>query len=131
MTTVDPRSCSGGQQQRVAIARALALRPQLLMLDESLAALDIQTRRDVQQELRQLLSGLDLTAVMVSHQYAEALLFADEIIVLDGGRMLQRGHHLDLLRHPESDYVAEMVGVNRLRSRRVTGERVLPRGARR
>jgi molybdate transport system ATP-binding protein len=117
-----PAQLSGGQQQRVAIARALALRPRLLMLDESLAALDIQTRRDVQHELRQLLGGVDLTAVMVSHQYTEALLFADEIIVLDEGRILQQGHHLDLLQHPESDYVAEMVGVNRLPGRLLSSD---------
>ena len=81
-----PRQLSGGQQQRVAIARALALKPQLLLLDESLSALDIQTRREVEQELRHILSSLQLTTVMVSHQYIDALLFGDQIIVLDHGK---------------------------------------------
>src|SRR5262249_19047701 len=109
-----PAQLSGGQQQRVAIARALALRPQLLLLDESLSALDIQTRHEVQQELREVLSGLALTAVMVTHQYRDALIFADQIIVLDGGRITQQGSHADLLNDPSSSYVAEMVGVNYL-----------------
>jgi len=111
-----PAQLSGGQQQRVAIARALALRPALLLLDESLSALDIQTRHEVQQELREVLSGLDLTAVMVTHQYRDALMFADQIMVLDGGLVTQRGTHPDLLRDPSSAYVAEMVGVNYVRA---------------
>jgi molybdate transport system ATP-binding protein len=109
-----PKELSGGQQQRVAIARALALSPQLLLLDESLSALDIQTRHEVETELHQILDELKLTTVMVSHQYSDALGFADHIIVLERGTVIQRGVHADLLRHPRSGYVAEMVGVNRL-----------------
>jgi molybdate transport system ATP-binding protein len=108
-----PRELSGGQQQRVAIARALALRPRLLLLDESLSALDIQTRRQVVRELRQILSELQLTTVMVSHQYSDALNLAQHIMVLEGGTVIQEGTHLDLLRHPKSSYIAEMTGVNR------------------
>ena len=108
-----PRELSGGQQQRVAIARALALRPRLLLLDESLSALDIQTRRQVVRELRQILSELQLTTVMVSHQYSDALNLANHIMVLEGGTVIQEGSHLDLLRHPRSSYIAEMTGVNR------------------
>jgi molybdate transport system ATP-binding protein len=108
-----PKELSGGQQQRVAIARALALSPQLLLLDESLSALDIQTRHEVARELREILLRLKLTTVMVSHQYSDALNFADHIIVLEQGRVIQAGVHLDLLRHPHSAYIAEMVGVNR------------------
>jgi molybdate transport system ATP-binding protein len=115
-----PRQLSGGQQQRVAIARALALKPQLLLLDESLSALDIQTRREVEQELRQILSSLQLTTVMVSHQYIDALLFGHQIIVLDHGKVIQQGSHLDLLMHPHSEYIAEMVGVNLLKGRVVS-----------
>jgi molybdate transport system ATP-binding protein len=115
-----PRQLSGGQQQRVAIARALALKPQLLLLDESLSALDIQTRREVEQELRQILSRLQLTTVMVSHQYIDALLFGHQIIVLDQGKVIQQGCHLDLLLHPQSPYIAEMVGVNLLKGQVVS-----------
>jgi molybdate transport system ATP-binding protein len=115
-----PKQLSGGQQQRVAIARALAMQPQLLLLDESLSALDIQTRREVEQELRQILSRLQLTTVMVSHQYIDALLFGNQIIVLDQGHVIQQGNHLDLLLHPHSSYIAEMVGVNLLKGRVVS-----------
>jgi molybdate transport system ATP-binding protein len=115
-----PAQLSGGQQQRVAIARALAMKPQLLLLDESLSALDIQTRREVEQELRQILSRLQLTTVMVSHQYIDALLFGHQIIVLDQGHVIQQGNHLDLLLHPQSSYIAEMVGVNLFKGRVVS-----------
>jgi molybdate transport system ATP-binding protein len=115
-----PAQLSGGQQQRVAIARALAMKPQLLLLDESLSALDIQTRREVEQELRQILSRLQLTTVMVSHQYIDALLFGHQIIVLDKGHVIQQGKHLDLLLHPHSSYIAEMVGVNLLKGQVVS-----------
>jgi molybdate transport system ATP-binding protein len=109
-----PRELSGGQQQRVAIARALALRPRLLLLDESLSDLDIQTRRQVVRELREILEELHLTTVMVSHQYSDALNLAHHIMVLEGGMVIQEGTHIDLLRHPKSSYIAEMTGVNRL-----------------
>jgi molybdate transport system ATP-binding protein len=108
-----PRELSGGQQQRVAIARALALRPRLLLLDESLSALDIQTRHQVVRELREILADLGLTSVMVSHQYSDALNLAHHIMVLERGLVIQEGTHLDLLQHPRSSYIAELTGVNR------------------
>src|SRR5712691_10360565 len=107
-----PAQLSGGQQQRVAIARALALHPQLLLLDEPLAALDVQTRREVRQELRQILSGTGITTVMVTHQYLEALLFGYHILVLEQGQVIQQGSQRDLLQYPRSSYVAELVGMN-------------------
>jgi molybdate transport system ATP-binding protein len=112
-----PAQLSGGQQQRVAIARALALRPQLLLLDEPLAALDVQTRREVRQELRSLLSRTGITTVMVTHQYLEALLFGYHILVLEQGHVIQQGSHRDLLQYPRSSYVAELVGMNFFRGR--------------
>jgi len=107
-----PAQLSGGQQQRVAIARALALHPQLLLLDEPLAALDVQTRREVRQELRNLLTRAGITTVMVTHQYLEALLFGYHILVLEKGHVIQQGSHRDLLQYPRSSYVAELVGMN-------------------
>jgi molybdate transport system ATP-binding protein len=112
-----PTQLSGGQQQRVAIARALALRPQLLLLDEPLAALDVQTRREVRQELRNLLSSAGITTVMVTHQYLEALLFGYHILVLEQGHVIQQGSHGDLLQYPRSSYIAELVGMNFFRGR--------------
>jgi molybdate transport system ATP-binding protein len=107
-----PAQLSGGQQQRVAIARALALHPQLLLLDEPLAALDVQTRREVRQELRHILSGTGITTVMVTHQYLEALIFGYNILVLEQGRVIQQGSQRDLMQYPRSSYVAELVGMN-------------------
>ncbi len=117
-----PSQLSGGQQQRVAIARALALRPQLLLLDEPLAALDVQTRREVRQELRNLLSSAGITTIMVTHQYLEALLFGHHILVLEHGHLIQQGSHRDLLQHPRSSYVAELVGMNFFRGRVIAYE---------
>jgi molybdate transport system ATP-binding protein len=117
-----PAQLSGGQQQRVAIARALALQPRLLLLDEPLAALDVQTRREVRQELRQILSSAGITTVMVTHQYLEALLFGHHILVLEQGHVIQQGSQRDLLQYPRSSYVAELVGLNFFRGRVVACE---------
>ena len=113
---------SGGQQQRVAIARALALQPQLLLLDEPLAALDVQTRREVRQELRHILANIEITTVLVTHQYLEALLFGQAILVLDAGHIIQQGSQHDLLLYPRSSYVAELVGMNFFRGRVIHNE---------
>lgn len=117
-----PAQLSGGQQQRVAIARALTLQPQLLLLDEPLAALDVQTRREVRQELRKILAQVGITTVMVTHQHLEALLFGHHILVLDQGWVIQQGSQRDLLEHPRSSYVAELVGMNFFRGRVVRCE---------
>src|SRR5438128_7048014 len=117
-----PTQLSGGQQQRVAIARALALQPRLLLLDEPLAALDVQTRREVRQELRRILAHIGITTVFVTHHYLEALLFGHSILVLDAGRVIQQGSQRDLLEHPRSSYVAELVGLNFFRGRLVNCE---------
>ncbi len=117
-----PAQLSGGQQQRVAIARALALQPELLLLDEPLSALDVQTRREVRQELRRILSDVNITTVLVTHQHLEALVFGHQILVLDAGSVLQQGGQHDLLEYPRSSYVAELVGVNFFRGHIVRQE---------
>ena len=117
-----PAQLSGGQQQRVAIARALALQPRLLLLDEPLSALDVQTKREVRQELRRLLASTGITTILVTHQYVEALLFGQQIIVLDKGKIIQQGQHQNLLTTPRSSYVAELVGVNFFRGTIVSYE---------
>jgi molybdate transport system ATP-binding protein len=117
-----PTTLSGGQQQRVALARALVLDPRLLLLDEPLAALDLQTRRQVRGELRRLLRELGTTTLYVTHSPLEALLFGDRIIVLEAGRVSQIGDRDDLLRHPRSRYVAELVGTNFFAGRVVAAE---------
>ena len=107
-----PAQLSGGQQQRGAVARALALQPHLLLLDEPLSALDVQTRREVRQELRHILTEVDTTTLLVTHTYLEALLFGQNILVLEDGHVLQQGGQRDLLEHPRSSYVAELIGIN-------------------
>lgn len=107
-----PDQLSGGQQQRVAIARALAIRPQLLLLDEPLAALDVQTRREVRQELRRILQEMHITTLFVTHHYLDGLLFGDKLLVLDHGQLIQQGGQRELHEYPRSSYVAELVGVN-------------------
>ncbi len=107
-----PAQLSGGQQQRAALARSLALNPRLLLLDEPLSALDLQTRRAVRTELRELLRRLPCITVYVTHSPVEALIFGDQIIVLERGRVSQAGSRNDLLRHPRSRFVAELMGTN-------------------
>jgi molybdate transport system ATP-binding protein len=107
-----PNQLSGGQQQRVALARALVLKPRLLLLDEPLSSLDLQTRRKVRVELRELLKQLTCITVYVTHSPVEALLFGDQIVVLERGRVAQAGSREELLRHPRSAFVAELVGTN-------------------
>jgi molybdate transport system ATP-binding protein len=105
---------SGGQQQRVALARALVLEPDVLLLDEPLSALDLRTRRGLRGELRRLLGRLSCATLYVTHDPVEAMFFGDRIAVLEGGRLTQTGTREQLLRHPRSAYVAELVGTNLL-----------------
>jgi molybdate transport system ATP-binding protein len=107
-----PQRLSGGQEQRAALARALVLTPHLLLLDEPLSSLDLQTRREVRVELRSLLQRLPCVTVYVTHSPVEALVFGDQIVVLEQGRAAQVGTPDDLLRHPRSPFVAQLVGTN-------------------
>ena len=109
-----PHQLSGGQQQRVALARALVLDPEILLLDEPLSALDLVTRRAVRGELRRTLEGLSCATLLVTHQPHEALAFGQQIVVLEQGRVSQRGAQSEFLRQPRSRYVAEFLGVNLL-----------------
>jgi molybdate transport system ATP-binding protein len=114
-----PHQLSGGQQQRVAIARAIVLEPRLLLLDEPLSALDLQTRTGIRGELRRLLDELPCSTVYVTHSPTEAMAFGEQIAVLEGGRITQVGSRDDFMRHPRSSYVAAFLGVNRLAGSRV------------
>jgi molybdate transport system ATP-binding protein len=107
-----PGSLSGGEQQRVAIARALVLDPELLLLDEPLSALDPGTRRAVRSGLRQLLSPLSCVTLLVTHQPADALALADDLVVLERGRVTQSGVLAGILAAPGTAYIAEYLGVN-------------------
>ena len=116
-----PGEMSGGQHQRVAIARAIVLEPRLLLLDEPLSALDVQTRRATRGELRRLLAELPCTTIYVTHNPSEALGFGDAITVLEAGRISQSGTRDELMRHPRSPYVAEFLGLNFFRGTLASG----------
>lgn len=107
-----PRRLSGGQAQRVALARALATEPDALLLDEPLAALDVQTRAEVQGELREHLAMLASPVLLVTHDPIEALLLAHRIVVLERGRVVQGGTPAEVTRRPLTPYVARLVGMN-------------------
>jgi molybdate transport system ATP-binding protein len=108
----NPRELSGGQSQRVALARALASDPALLLLDEPLAALDATTRIDVRRDLRRHLSTFEGVRVIVTHDPVDAAVLADDIIVLDRGRIAQTGTPDDITARPRTPWVADLVGTN-------------------
>jgi len=107
-----PKQLSGGQQQRVALARALAPRPQLLLLDEPLSALDATIRDQLRQAIRRLLRALDMPAVLVTHDRVEALSLGDAIVVLDQGKVCQSGPVHEVFGRPRDAAVAHIVGVD-------------------
>jgi putrescine transport system ATP-binding protein len=105
-----PHQLSGGQQQRVALARSLAKRPQLLMLDEPLGALDKKLREQTQVELVNIIKQVGVTCVMVTHDQDEAMTMADRIAVMSEGRLLQVGTPNDVYENPNCRFVADFVG---------------------
>lgn len=104
------REMSGGQRQRVAIARAIVNEPQVLLLDEPLSALDAKVRVMLREELCQLQEKLGITTVMVTHDQEEALTMADEIIVMNGGKVMQAGTPTDIYDRPADPFVAAFIG---------------------
>ncbi|MFF9089821.1 ABC transporter ATP-binding protein [Streptomyces sp. NPDC014991] len=107
-----PRRLSGGQAQRVALARALATRPRLLLLDEPLAALDARTRLEVRAQLRRHLAEFEAVCVLVTHDPLDAMVLADRLVVVEHGRVVQEGTPAEIARHPRTDYIAQLVGLN-------------------
>ncbi len=102
---------SGGQQQRVAIARALVFEPDLLLLDEPLAALDRKLREEMQLEFRRIQKELGVTTINVTHDQREALVVSDEVIVMEGGRIQQKAEPVHAYRSPANTFVANFIGV--------------------
>ncbi|PYI69306.1 molybdenum ABC transporter ATP-binding protein [Arthrobacter livingstonensis] len=105
-----PGQLSGGQAQRVALARALATDPELLLLDEPMAALDINSAPFLRSLLKRVLAGR--RAVIVTHHVLDALMLADRIIVMDGGRIVEEGPTAAVLSHPRSPFAASLAGLN-------------------
>ncbi len=107
-----PHQLSGGQAQRVALARALARDPEVLLLDEPMAALDAGARIDVRAFLREHLADFGGPVVLVTHDPLEAMVLADRLLVVEGGRLVQEGPPSEVARRPASPYVARLVGLN-------------------
>src|SRR5512136_1858119 len=105
-----PHQLSGGQQQRVALARALAIRPQVLLLDEPLSALDAKIRVQLRQEIRAIQRKLGITAIYVTHDQEEALSISDRIVVMYEGKIEQVGSPFQIYNFPQTAFVANFVG---------------------
>lgn len=105
-----PHQLSGGQQQRVAIARAVVNKPRLLLLDESLSALDYKLRKQMQNELKALQRKLGITFVFVTHDQEEALTMSDRIVVMRDGKIEQDGTPREIYEEPKNLFVASFIG---------------------
>ena len=103
-------SLSGGQQQRVAIARAIVNRPQVLLLDEPLGALDLKLRKDMQIELKRIQQQVGITFIYVTHDQEEALTMSDTVVVMDKGNIQQIGTPEDIYNEPKNAFVADFIG---------------------
>lgn len=117
-----PAQMSGGQQQRVALARALVNRPRALLLDEPLGALDLRLRRQLQLELKRIQQEVGITFVHVTHDQEEAMTMADEIAVMNDGRVEQRGTAIDLYERPRTAFVANFLGSSNLLDGHMVGK---------
>jgi molybdate transport system ATP-binding protein len=124
-----PAQLSGGQAQRVALARALATTPQVLLLDEPLAALDAGTRMSVRGDLRRHLSEFSGATVLVTHDPLDALILADQVAVIEDGLVVQTGTPQEITRNPRTRYVAQLVGLNLFGGRSDATSVSLPGGA--
>jgi molybdate transport system ATP-binding protein len=105
-----PRTLSGGERQRVALARVLARRPAVLLLDEPLSALDARTRASASRELAAVLREVEVPALLVTHDFAEAAQLGDRVGVIDSGRVIQEGTPTELAAEPRSAFVADFTG---------------------
>jgi spermidine/putrescine transport system ATP-binding protein len=115
-----PKQLSGGQQQRVALARALVQRPQVLLLDEPLGALDLKLRKAMQLELKHMQQSIGITFVYVTHDQEEALTMSDRIAVMNKGRLEQLGSPKDIYETPVTRYVADFIGETNFLEGRIT-----------
>jgi molybdate transport system ATP-binding protein len=124
LATRKPAQLSGGQAQRVALARALAADPDLLLLDEPLAALDAKTKLEIRTELRRHLNAFPGATLLVTHDPLDAMVMSDRLVVLEAGRIVQQGTPAAIARRPATQYVARLVGLNLYRGVVEDGGRV-------
>lgn len=105
-----PHQLSGGQRQRVAFVRAIAPNPSLLLLDEPFAAIDAKVRQELRIWLKEMIEKLGITSIFVTHDQDEAIEVADEIIIVNGGRIEQKGTPFDIYKNPSTAFVAQFIG---------------------
>ncbi|NBE54969.1 ABC transporter ATP-binding protein [Streptomyces boluensis] len=117
-----PHQLSGGQQQRVAVARALINHPRVLLLDEPLGALDLKLRRQMQLELKRIQTEVGITFVHVTHDQEEAMTMADQVAVMNAGRVEQLGAPADLYENPGTTFVANFLGTSNLIEAEIAGQ---------
>jgi len=115
-----PSQLSGGQQQRICLMRALMLNPDLLLLDEPLAALDPMVRADLQTDLRHVFQSLSKTVLFVTHDMGEAMFFGDRIVLMREGGIVQSGRPEELVNHPSDPFVTRFIQAQRNPSERQT-----------
>lgn len=108
-----PAELSGGQRQRVSLMRALMLSPEVLLLDEPLGALDPLVRSALQRDLKEIFGRLKQTTLLVTHDMGEAAYLADEIVLMDEGRVVQRGSAAELRDHPANEFVSDFINAQR------------------
>jgi iron(III) transport system ATP-binding protein len=116
-----PSQLSGGQQQRVAIARAISTEPKLLLFDEPLSNLDFKLREHMRFELVKLQKELEITSIYVTHDQTEAMVIADEIVIMKGGRFVQIGEPREIYSRPANRFVADFIGLSNFISGRIKG----------
>lgn len=105
-----PSQLSGGQRQRVAFARAIAPKPNLLLLDEPFAAIDAKVRKELRSWLREMVRKVGVTSIFVTHDQDEAVEVADDILIINQGRLEQMGDPKDIYKHPKTPFVAQFIG---------------------
>lgn len=107
-----PDQLSGGQRQRVAFARAIAPRPQLLLLDEPFAAIDAKVRKELRLWLKEMIAQVGITSIFVTHDQEEAVAVADDIMIINEGRLEQMGSPIDIYKKPKTPFVAQFIGTS-------------------
>lgn len=107
-----PNQLSGGQRQRVAFARAIAPRPQLLLLDEPFAAIDAKVRKELRKWLKEMIQKVGITSIFVTHDQEEAVEVADDIIIINEGKLEQMGSPISIYKNPKTPFVAQFIGTS-------------------
>jgi len=120
-----PSQLSGGQQQRVALARAIAIKPNVLLLDEPLSALDAKIRVRLRAVIKRLQQELGITMIYVTHDQEEALSMADRVVVMREGQLRQVGSPWEIYKHPKTSFIAEFVGTSNFCEGQIKNNRVI------